>query len=394
MATVCLYFQVHQPFRVRKGSYFDAGRGLPLFDEPLDRLVMERAAERCYLPANGILAREALRLEGRLKLAFSITGTAIEQMKLYAPAALESFQALVSGGCVELLGETYYHSLASLYSEEEFRQQVAQHTALMLQEFGVRPAVMRNTELLYSDEIGELAHSCGFRAVLAEGSDATLGWRSPNAAYRCARSPLPLLLKNYRLSDDIAFRFSSADGDGKALTAASFAQRLQALPADTEAVGIFVDYETFGEHLGEGTAIASFLEELPSVVCSMPSWGFSTPSGLAERAVRREALSVPSVTSWADLSRDASAWTGNGMQQAALSRIYEMAGAVLATGDPELIAAWRKLQSSDHFYYMSTKEGGDGVVHRHFSPFESPYEAFIAYMNVVRDLAARAGIDA
>ncbi len=391
MPAVCLYFQVHQPFRLRKFSFFEAGSGADYFDHSLDELVMKRAAERCYLPANQVLLDQVSRLGGSMKVAFSITGTAIEQMRLYAPEALDSFKALAETGHVEFLGETYFHSLASLFSLPEFRRQVELHRALIEAEFRQAPRVFRNTELLSSEEIAREAKSMGFSALVAEGAEQVLGWRSPNGVFESADAKLPLILRNYRLSDDIAFRFSSGDGPGRPLTAASFARRLSMLPPDTDSVGLFVDYETFGEHYASNSTVLTFLAELPEALLAQSGWSFVRPSELATRSVRRDTLPLSSVSSWADEAKDASAWTGNSLQQSCLARLYALEPKVLVAGDEGLLEAWRRLQTSDHFYYMSTKSGGDGSVHSYFSPFGSPYEAFIAFMNVVRDLEQKLG---
>jgi len=350
---------------------------------------MRRVADRCYLPANKAILKLIQRTEGMFRVAFSVTGTAIEQMQLYAPDALESFRALAQTGAVEFLAETSHHSLASLHDEAEFVAQIEGHSAHIEREFGLAPRVFRNTELLYSDAIGALVERLGFKAILAEGSDDVLGWRSSQAPFRAARTALPLLLRNYRLSDDIAFRFPFADGPGTPLTPESFVRRLQSLPADSDTAGVFLDYETFGEHLEESTSVFSFLQGVPEAVLGLSAWDFKTPSELAARALRREELPVPVVSSWADESRDASTWMGNDLQRSALARIYEFGDRIRASGDKELLETWRKLQTSDHFYYMSTKGGTDGGVHSYFRPFDTPYEAFMAYMNVVRDLSAR-----
>ena len=389
MPSICLYFQVHQPFRLRRYSFFDIGKSRDYFDEGQNRAIMRRVADRCYLPANKAILKLIQRTEGMFRVAFSVTGTALEQMQLYAPDALESFRALAQTGAVEFLAETSHHSLASLHDEAEFVAQIEGHSAHIEREFGLAPRVFRNTELLYSDAIGALVERLGFKAILAEGSDDVLGWRSSQAPFRAARTSLPLLLRNYRLSDDIAFRLPFADGPGTPLTPESFVRRLQSLPADSDTAGVFLDYETFGEHLEESTSVFSFLQGVPEAVLGLSAWDFKTPSELAARALCREELPVPVVSSWADESRDASTWMGNDLQRSALARIYELGDRIRASGDEELLETWRKLQTSDHFYYMSTKGGTDGGVHSYFRPFDTPYEAFMAYMNVVRDLSAR-----
>ena len=390
MPAVCLYFQVHQPYRLRRYSYFDIGERHDYFDEELNKAILRRVAERCYIPANKVLLEAIRQSKGAFKVAFSITGTAIEQMRAYAPEALESFQELAQTGCVEFLGETYYHSLSSLYDFREWAAQISMHSDLMEREFGVRPTVFRNTELLYSDDIGAAIGELGFKAVLAEGVDDVLGWRSPNFMYRVPNANTKLLLKNYKLSDDIAFRFTNGGGS---LSPTTYASWIHELSGNADIVGLFLDYETFGEHHREESGILAFLKKLPEAVLSNQEWRFSTPTEAAERLSAVGELSFSRLTSWADTRRDESAWLGNEMQRKSLGRIYD--AATLFHGryiqDEAMTAAretWRRLQTSDHYYYMCTKGYGDGIVHQYFSPFESPYDAFIAYSNVVKDFAA------
>lgn len=395
MPSVCLYFQVHQPYRLRRYSYFDIGNSDEYFDESLNRSVMERVAARCYIPANRCLLKLIQQHAGNFKVAFSISGTAIEQMKSYAPEALQTFKELAATGCVEFLGETYYHSLAMLYDLREYREQVRKHSALMQSEFGQKPRVLRNTELLYSDDLGKLVGDMGFDAVVAEGLDDILGWRSPNYLYRVPEKSTRIFLKNYKLSDDIAFRFTSGASNGtETLRADVFSGWLHQLTDNADIVGLFLDYETFGEHHTEGTGIFNFLSSFPEQVLKRPEWRFHTPSEALQGLSPAGDLSFPRLTSWADTERDESAWCGNKMQQGSLARIYATqelcAGReIYSPAMEDVREVWRRLQTSDHFYYMSTKGLGDGVVHSYFSPFESPYDAFIAYNNVLRDLSSR-----
>jgi alpha-amylase len=393
MTAVCLYFQVHQPYRIRPYSFFDIGSRSDYFDESLNCSIMQRIARQCYLPTNKLLLKLIRQFKGAFKVSFSITGVAIEQMKLYAPEALESFRELASTAAVEFLGETYYHSLAALCNQREFEAQVRAHSELMQSEFGVTPTVFRNTELIYSDEIGKAVHVLGFSAALVEGADRVLGWRSPNQVYKAKDCPLKLLVKNYKLSDDIAFRFRHTTEDGGPLTVERYAQWIHALSDSAQCVGLFLDYETFGEHLHASTGIFDFLAELPSYILSRKEWRFVVPSEVVALAHVETELSYPQLTSWADSERDVSAWTGNDMQRGALRKLYELSDPLTAESlldaSSELQRTWRQLQTSDHFYYMSTKAGADGSVHRGFAPFESPYRAFIAYSNVLRDFAAR-----
>lgn len=395
MPSVCFYFQVHQPYRIKRFSFFDIGSTQEYFDEELNRSIMQRVAHNCYLPANERILRCIEESRGEFKVAFSISGVAIEMMRAYAPKALESFRALARTGCVEFLGETYYHSLASLYDLREFREQVRLHSALMEREFGAQPKVFRNTELIYNDRIGQAVGELGFVAVLAEGARDILGWRSPNFVYRVPGQGTKLLLKNFKLSDDIAFRFSNGNyGSSKSLTPTRYAEMIHELDGYAEIVGLFLDYETFGEHHQHSDGILDFLSELPRCILRKAEWKCATPSEAAQRFNAVSELSVPRTTSWADTERDVSAWCGNEMQRSALAAIHDpqrlFAGREIYSPMLEqMTETWRKLQSSDHFYYMSTKGGPDGDVHSYFSPFESPYDAFVAYMNVLKDLALR-----
>lgn len=386
MPSICLYFQVHQPFRLRQYSFFEKGQSSDYFDHKCNGEIMRRVAARCYEPANSILLRTIEALKGKLKVAFSITGTAIEQMKTSAPQALAGFKDLAKTGHVEFLAETYYHSLSSLYDQEEFLTQVRMHSELMQREFAYKPTVFRNTELIYSDQIGHLIASMGYQGALAEGVDRILGWRSRNVPYRIVGEETRLLLRNYTLSDDIAFRFRSDEHEHGVLTAEHFARKLKERSSEGDVIGLFMDYETFGEHHHESSGILRFLRELPELVTRDDEFRFVLPSEVSESRSMPEELPFPDVTSWADEARDVTAWCGNAMQQGALRSIYEMAPKSEAN-----IATWRQLQTSDHFYYMSTKSAGDGAVHSYFSPFESPYDAFISYMNVLRDFRDRQG---
>lgn len=386
MPAVCFYFEVHQPYRVRPYDVFQVGRSHDYFDEKLNREIMQKVARKCYLPANAAMLRLIEQHEGQFRVAYSITGVALEQMKAYAPEVIESFQKLVATGAVELLSETYYHSLASLYDLSEFRAQVAQHTRLMQSLFDVTPRVFCNTELIYDDDLAREVKALGYKGILAEGADDVLGWRSPNYVYEAAQTGLGLLLRNYRLSDDIAFRFSNRGWPDFPLTAEKFARWVHQLSGRGDTVNLFMDYETFGEHQWSETGIFSFLEHLPAALLANSEWSFQTPSEVLSSAPRIGPLSVPRTTSWADQARDLSAWSGNDMQNRAIARIFALGERIKRRNNPALLALWRKLTSSDHFYYMCTKWFADGDVHAYFSPYESPYEAFINYMNALSDL--------
>jgi alpha-amylase len=386
MPDVCLYFQVHQPFRLRRFRVFDIGTGSEPFADDENRRILCRVAEKCYRPANALLTELIRRSDGRFRLALSLSGVLLDQLATWTPETLESFQALVATGGVELLGETYHHSLAGLASPAEFEAQVGLHQAAIRRWFGREPVVFRNTELIYADPLAPVIASLGFGAVLVEGADRVLGWRSPNHVYAAAAAPrLRLLPRNYRLSDDVGFRFSSREWDGWPLTADRWAEWISAGGGDS--VHVFCDYETFGEHQWPETGIFDFLAHVPDAFARR-NLRLALPGDLA----RREpvgTLDFPSPTSWADVERDTTAWLGNGLQQAAHARLYRMRDAVLAGGDPVLVERWRRLTTSDHLYYMCTKWFADGDVHKYFSPYETPYDAFVTFMNVLQDLEQR-----
>jgi alpha-amylase len=390
MKTICLYFQVHQPFRFRTYRFFDIGNDHYYYDDYSNESILRKVAEKSYLPANQLLLEMIRQHKGKFKVAFSISGIAIEQFRLYAPDVLDSFRALADTGQVEFLAETYAHSLASMKNEEEFAQQVQDHKALIKEYFGQDPKVFRNTELIYSDEIGAAVYKMGFRAMLTEGAKHVLGWKSPNYLYCNAIEPrLKVLLKNFKLSDDIAFRFSNKGWADYPLTAEKFAGWLKALPAAEETVNLFMDYETFGEHQWAETGIFEFLKALPETILRKTQYSFSTPSEVARNLQVVSAVHVPNPISWADEERDLSAWLGNEMQKEAFNKLYELKERVYESNNRELLLDFRYLQVSDHFYYMSTKFFSDGEVHSYFNPYNTPYEAFINYMNVLSDFKIR-----
>lgn len=391
MTSVSFYFQVHQPYRLRRYRVFDFGSP-HYFDEQKNREVLRKVAQKCYLPMNRLLARQIERHEGRFKVAFSLSGTVLEQLELYAPEVLESFQQLAATGCVELLAETYHHSLSFVFDREEFDAQVDAHVAKIGQLFGQRPRVFRNTELVFNNDLARHVAARGFCAILAEGVDHLLGWRSPNFVYRAAGAPdIKLLLKNYRLSDDVAFRFGDKAWPEHPLTVEKFARWVNAANGSGDVVNLFMDYETFGEHQWEDTGIFEFMERLPGEILRHPDNDFLTPSEVARRYPARDQLDYSNFTSWADIERDLTAWLGNPMQQVAAHELYELRGAVLDSGDPYLLRDWQRLTTSDHLYYMCTKWFADGDVHKYFNPFESPYEGYINFTHVLNDLTARAG---
>ena len=388
MISVCFYFQVHQPFRLRPDyRYFNIGRDHDYEDDRANCHIMRKVADKCYLPTNRLMLDLIRKTDGRFRIRYSITGTAIEQFRMYCPEVLDSFRALVDTGCVELIGETYYHSLAFLFSRPEFAEQVALHKRTIEQEFGVRPTTFRNTELIYNNELAHEVERLGFDAVIAEGTERSLQWRSPNFVYQpapCRKTKL--LLKNYRLSDDLAFRFSDRNWAGWPLTADKFASWLHQVAGGGETVNLFMDYETFGEHQWEETGIFECLRHLPEAVLQHPDFRFHTPAEVARLHPPVAKLDVPFITSWADAERDVTAWLGNPMQDASAEAIYALEQAVKRSGDVQLIGTWRRLLTSDHFYYMCTKFFSDGDVHKYFNPYKTPYDAFVIYNNVLADL--------
>ncbi|MCC7407437.1 MAG: glycoside hydrolase family 57 protein [Phycisphaeraceae bacterium] len=408
MASVCFYFQVHQPCRLRRYSVFDAHD--QYFDDHRNLRILQRVVKRCYLPTTQLLGRLIEKHKGKFRVAFSLTGSIIEQLQQHAPEVIAEFQKLAATGCVEFLAETYHHSLALLYSPAEFDAQVDLHAGMIREFFGQTPKVFRNTELIYSNDLANhLAAKGKYLGVLTEGVDQLLGKRSPNLIYQSpappseagGASPLKLLLKNYRLSDDIAFRFSNRSWSGFPLTAEKFAGwlRQSALdpcldangknPRTAQVLNLFMDFETFGEHQWPETGILAFLEELPHQVLDLAGLDFKTPSQCLTDFPAGDTYDAPHMISWADTERDLSAWLGNAMQSNALHELYQLEGPVKQCGDQTLLADWRRLTTSDHFYYMCTKYFADGAVHKYFNPYESPYDSYINFMNVLDHLRWR-----
>lgn len=395
MSSVNFYFQVHQPWRVKRYKFFDIGNDAGYFNDESDRdtnnaKVLRKVADKCYLPTNAVML-DLLNQHPEFKVSYSISGIALDQFEEYAPEVIESFQKLADTGRVEFLGETYYHSLAFLRSPGEFLEQVMLHRARIERLFGVRPMVFRNTELIYRNDLAKIVSRMGFDGMLAEGHDYLLGWRSPNFVYHAADDPgFKLLLKNYRLADDIAFRFGERNWTEWPLTAPKFANWVSDVNGNGDLVNLFMDYETFGEHQWADTGIFEFLRALPGEILKHPDNNFVTPSEAVRRFSAVGAYDAPHYVSWADMERDLSAWLSNPMQHDALRAVYDLEDRIRETGDQKLLHDWRALQTSDHFYYMCTKYFADGDVHKYFSPYESPYHAFISYMNALADLRLRA----
>jgi len=393
MRSICFYFQVHQPFRLKKYRFFDIGNDHSYYNDYENRTIMRKVAEKCYLPANQLFLDLVNEYGDNFKISYSLSGTVIDQFELYAPDVLESFQKLFATGRVELLDETYSHSLSALRPEDVFDYQVNRHRRKVKELFGLQPKIFRNTELIYSDEIGEKVAKLGYEGMLTEGARHIMGWKSPNYLYCNAVNPkLKLLLKNFKLSDDIAFRFSNQAWEEYPLTAEKYVAWLNAIDPNEEVINLFMDYETFGEHQWKETGIFDFMRALPEKVFKYSDYQFHTPSEVVAKHNPVGVLNVPYPISWADEERDLTAWLGNELQNEAFENLYKLFERVKELDDPELWRDWLYLQTSDHFYYMCTKWFSDGDVHKYFNPYSSPYEAFINYMNILSDFRIRLGL--
>jgi alpha-amylase len=390
---IVLYLHVHQPYRVRHYSALETGHSHNYFDAGYDdresnERILHKVAEKSYIPTNKRLI-ELLHNHPEFKLSLSITGTVLEQLQKWSPAALQSFQELIATGRVEIVGETYHHSLAFFYSQSEFETQVGMHRDKVYELFGKVPTVFRNTELAYNNDLAYWADKAGYKGILAEGWDPVLGWRSPNFVYRPTHTEnIKLLMKNYKLSDDIAFRFGDRDWAEWPLTVDKFTHWLNE-SGDATNFNLFMDYETFGEHQWEASGIFDFLSALPGQWLGHEGNSFMTVSEVCDAYEPADRIDMPYTVTWADTERDLSAWLGNKIQQEAILDLYALSDQVLTTGDWDLIEDWRRLQTSDHFYYMCTKWWNDGDIHAYFSPYESPFEAYINFMNAYHDLRFR-----
>ncbi len=387
MKTICFYFQIHQPFRLKRYRFFNIGRDHYYYDDYANEDILQQIAARSYIPANRMLLDLVNQHKGKFKVSFSISGVALEQLEIYAPEVIDGLRELSKTGNVEFLAETYAHSLASLYDPEEFKNQVAQQAERIQLLFGQKPTTLRNTELIYSDDIADMAYAMGYNKMITEGAKHVLGWKSPNYVYHAATQPkMNLLLKNSQFSDDIAYRFSNYSWNEYPLTAEKFMSWIAATHPNEEIINLFMNYETLGNLQPSHTGIFEFMKALPRFAFENEI-GFSTPSEIMDSHKPVGTISVPNTISWADEERDVSAWTGNKLQQGALKSLYEMGERVRLCTDRRLKQDWYYLQTSDHFYYMSTKHFGGGQ--SNFSPYMSPYDAFNNYMNVLSDFIGR-----
>lgn len=389
MKAICFYFQIHQPFRLKRYRFFDIGNDHYYYDDFANDDIVTRIAHRSYIPAAESLLRMIEQSGGKFRCAISVTGTALEQFEQYVPEFIDLLKKLADTGCVEFLAETYAHSLSSLMDPEEFANQVKVHDEKLHDLFGVKPKVLRNTELIYCDELAPQILAMGYKGVLTEGAKHILGWKSPNYVYSAATAPkLKLLLKNDKLSDDISFRFSNPQWDAYPLTADKYIDWISDTPMEEQIVNLFMNLETFGELQPRESGIFQFLEALPRFAAEK-GIEFWTPSTAIAKLKPVAELSILHPISWADEARDTSAWLGNKLQNEAFNKLYSVSERVRLCDDRRLKQDWYYLQASDHFFYMSTKHMADGAVHSHFSPYETPFQAFTNYMNVLSDFIVR-----
>ncbi len=390
MKSICLFFQIHQPFRYRRYRFFDIGNDHYYYDDYANETNLRKVADKSYLPANKLLLKLIKKYREKFKVAFSITGVALEQFQLYAPEVIQSFQDLSKTGCIEFLAETYSHSLASLKDKDVFEQQVKLHDKKIYTLFNQKPKVFRNTEMIYSDEIGAQVYKMGYNAILTEGARQVLGWKSPNFLYVNAVNPrMKVLMRNFKLSDDISFRFSNTNWSEFPLTAEKFTHWINKLHPKEEVINLFLSYESFGQRQPGESGIFDFLEHWIDNVVRENSFKFVTPSQAVQELQPISVVSVPDPISWADEERDLTSWLGNEMQKEAFKKLYVLSQKMAKCKNDELIKDWNYLQESDHFYYMSTKHfsGNQGQIYA--NPYDSPYEAFINYMNVLSDFTLR-----
>ncbi len=392
MTSICIYFEVHQPTRLNRFSVFDVGKNNdPLstyFNNELNYWVFEKVAKKCYIPTNKILLNLINEFDGNFRISFSLTGTFVEYCEKYMPSLLDSFKDLFATGAVDLIEETYFHSLSSLFDDlDEFEEQVIMHNEMIKRIFNYKPRVFRNTEAIFDNRIAKKISEMGYKGILTEGTEKILDWRSPNYVYKPVNADIKVLLRNYTLSDDVGFRFSARGWPGYPLTADKYAYWLASCQGDL--INLFIDYETFGEHQWIETGIFDFLDHLPREVMKHNHLDFITVSEAVEKYEPVGEINVPWAISWADADRDVSTWLGNNMQIACFNEIKEIGKTIKQKKDNELLYIWRLLQTSDHLYYLSTKGMQDGDVHAYFSPYSGPYEGFINYMNILQDLKQR-----
>jgi len=393
MPSICFYFEVHQPFRLNHFSVFNIGNTRDVhstyFDRQLNQKIFEKVASKCYLPTNNLLLELIRKYDGKFRISYSLTGTFVEYCEKYIPALLDSFKELFKTGAVDLIEETYFHSLSGLYDDlDEFEDQVKMHRQMLKRHFNYKPKVFRNTEAIYDNRIAQKIADLGYKGIITEGAERILGWRSPNFLYKPVNANIKVLLRNYKLSDDVGFRFSARNWPGFPLTADKYANWMSNSYGDV--INLFMDYETFGEHQWVETGIFEFLKHLPGEVLKHDNLDFATVSEAVERYNTVGEVDSPWAISWADEDRNVSTWLGNNMQIACFNELKDIGRKLKKKGDRDLLYIWRLLQTSDHLYYISTKGFDDGNVHAYFSPYDIPYDGFINYMNILQDLKEKA----
>lgn len=385
MAKICLYFQLHQPYRLNEYSFFQIGKHNSYFNDEFNADILNKIASNCYLKTNELLLKLIEKYGTKIQLNFGLSGSVISQFENYNPAVIDSFKKLAKTGCVDFLSETYFHSLASLFNFDEFQFQVKKHAEKIESLFDIKPTIFRNTELIFRNDIAEKIYNLGFKAVLTEGVERKTNQNSVNQIYQ-TNQLLPVFLRNYNLSDDIAFRFSDPKSELFPITAIKIIKKIKTNLLPTEIITIGMDYETFGEHFDDNTTIFKFLESFISTVIEDNALQFSTFKAIDfNQDIEKPLFNSEEIISWADTEKDGSAWLGNSMQYEALSKIYELNTLIKHVKNLEIVETWRKLQISDHFYYMSTKYFSDGDVHSYFSHYKTPYDAYINYMNILSD---------
>jgi alpha-amylase len=385
MKTICFYFQIHQPFRLKRYRFFDIGNDHYYYDDFQNEEIIRQIAERCYVPANRTVLEMIQSGGGKFKAAFSVSGTALEQMEIYTPEVIDGFRELIKTGNVEFLAETYAHSLSSLGDPEEFREQVRLHRDKIFNLLGVNPKVFRNSELIYSDEISDIVYNMGYKGMITEGAKHVLGWKSPNYVYTSIVQPqLKLLLKNDRFSEDVSIRFHNYSWSEYPLTADKYMSWIASIPEEEQIVNLFMNYDVMGSFHPAESGIFDFFKALPRYA-EEKGIGFSLPSEVFALLKPVGAISVPYPMSWVDEEKDCSSWLGNVLQQEAFNKINQISERVRLINDRRIRQDWNYLQSSDHFYYMNTKHPGE----KGFSPYDNPYEAFNNYMNVLSDFIFR-----
>ncbi len=393
MPSICFYFEVHQPVRLNHFSVFNIGNTKDVhstyFNQQLNKKIFEKVANKCYLPTNNMLLDLIRQYDGKFRISYSLTGTFVEYCENYLPELIDSFKELFKTGAVDLIEETYFHSLSGLYDElDEFEDQVKMHRQMIQRIFNYKPKVFRNTEAIYDNRIARKIADLGYKGIITEGAEKILGWRSPNFVYKPVNVNLKVLLRNYTLSDDVGFRFSARNWPGFPLTATKYADWMSNSFGDV--INLFMDYETFGEHQWTETGIFEFLRHLPGEVLKHNNLDFATVSEAVERYNAVGDIDAPWAISWADEDRNVSTWLGNNMQIACFNELKDIGRKLKRKGDHDLLYVWRLLQTSDHLYYISTKGFEDGNVHAYFSPYEVPYDGFINYMNILQDLKEKA----